>query len=105
MINDYSPEQALRVINRMVPGNARSYVSIVTAVALSSVNLREPRMEIGYTVYVNIVQDHRTPFLDCEHVGPLNQTTTLTDFCRNLEKKIDAWAQRRLTNGAGDARL
>lgn len=103
--DDYSPEQALRVINRMVPANTRSYVSIVTGVALSSVSCREPRMEIGYTVYVNFVKDHHTPFLHCEHVGPLNETTTLTELCGNLAQKIDAWAQRGLSSGAGEMPL
>ena len=105
MNDDYSPEQALRVIGRMVPANTRSYVSIVTGVALSSVNGREPRMEIGYTIYINLVKEHYTPFLACEHVGPLNKTTTLTEFCRNLSQKIEAWGQRKLTGRAGDKQI
>lgn len=98
--DDYTPEHALRVINQMVPSGARSYVSVVTGVALSSVNSREARMEIGYTVYVNIVRDqHHVPFLDCAHVGPLNDITSLMDYCRKLQRQIDVWTGRALTKG------
>jgi hypothetical protein len=100
--DDYTPEQAVRVINQMMPPNVRSYVSVVAGVALSSVNGREARLEIGYTIYVSIVRDDRTPFLLCEHVGPLNQVKVLSDFTRNLQKQIDAWSDRRLTRAARD---
>jgi hypothetical protein len=100
--DDYTPEQAVRMINQMMPSNARSYVSVVAGVALSSVNGREARLEIGYTIYVSIVRDDRAPFLHCGHVGPLNQIKSLNDFCRNLQKQIDAWSDRRLTRAARD---
>ena len=100
--DDYTPEQAVRVINQMMPPNARSYVSVVAGVALSSLNGRAARLEIGYTIYVSIVRDDRTPFLHCAHVGPLNPIKSLSEFTRNLQKQIEAWSDRRLTRAARD---